>query len=220
MNKIAEITNSQYWNDYYFETTVPTLPSQFAVFVLSERLDSRIIIDIGCGNGRDTFFFREQGYRCVGIDNSKSAIKSCKEKIAANNLTNIEFLNASINDKDLDKKISDALGLDDYSNILIYGRFFLHAIKDSEEERFFLVVSKILKNRTGSVALEFRTERDRFQMKSTPDHFRRYINPTRFFSKAEKRGFEVEYFVEGFGLAKYKTDDAHVARFILLSRDY
>ena len=70
MNKIAEITNSQYWNDYYFETTAPTLPSQFAVFILSERLDSSIIIDIGCGNGRDTFFLES---RDIGVSVSTIA---------------------------------------------------------------------------------------------------------------------------------------------------
>ena len=87
----------------------------------------------------------------------------------------------------------------------------------TEEEEVFLfdVVNEILVGREGCVALEFRTDRDKSQPKETDTHFRRYVSPVHFFARARENGFEVEYFVEGFGFAKYKQDDAHVARFLL-----
>ena len=64
------------------------------------------------------------------------------------------------------------------------------------------------------LALEFRTSRDEFLSKVTESHYRRFINPLAVVAKGNHLGFSCEYFVEGFGYAKYKSDDAHVARII------
>ena len=53
------------------------------------------------------------------------------------------------------------------------------------------------------------------QAKETAAHYRRFIDPLNFLTSALARGFELHYFVEGFGYAKYNSDDAHVARVIL-----
>ena len=207
---------SEYWNKYYNNKKTPLLPSQFSVFVLGDKPKIDIIIDIGCGNGRDTFFFAERGIQCLGIDGSEAAINNCIELAHTKKIENANFLNANVSDLDLIGKVSAYLsGFDDHKNILIYSRFFIHAISDYEEEVLISTMSNILKNKSGTVALEFRTQRDQFQVKITSEHFRRYIDPVGFFSRVEKKGFVVEYFVEGFGMAKYKSDDAHVARFFL-----
>lgn len=44
------------------------------------------------------------------------------------------------------------------------------------------------------------------------------MNPTTFQARTLARGFDVEYAVEGFGFAKYKEDDAYVARAIFVRR--
>ena len=53
--------------------------------------------------------------------------------------------------------------------------------------------------------------------KETSDHYRRYIVPTDLINKALKIGFDLSYLVEGFGFAKYRSDDAYVARVIFTS---
>jgi hypothetical protein len=52
----------------------------------------------------------------------------------------------------------------------------------------------------------------------TQAHFRRFVTPAAFQASALGRGFDVEYAVEGFGFAKYKQDDAYVARTLFLKR--
>ena len=47
---------SDYWNSYYASRAVLKLsaPSQFAAFVAQEAGDAHLIIEVGCGNGRDS----------------------------------------------------------------------------------------------------------------------------------------------------------------------
>ena len=47
-----------YWDNYYANSDLNSklIPSQFAAFVAGELKKNSYIIDIGCGNGRDSFF--------------------------------------------------------------------------------------------------------------------------------------------------------------------
>ena len=69
------------------------------------------------------------------------------------------------------------------------------------------------------LAVEYRTIRDLRGPKVTASHYRRYILPAAFEARALGRGFDVIYAVEGFGFAKYKEDDAYVARTIFRRHD-
>ncbi|WP_230532183.1 hypothetical protein [Microvirga roseola] len=103
-------------------------------------------------------------------------------------------------------------------NRVIYSRFFLHAINALDEHNFFNLCNGLLPD-TGIIAVEFRTTRDEQLLKATPDHYRRYINPLELAARAQLHGFGVDYFVEGFGYAKFRADDAYVARMIFSRRD-
>ncbi len=210
------LERNKYWDGYYSKSNPTSIPTQFAVFVLNECPHAKVIIDIGCGSGRDSMFFSRQGLFCLGIDGSESAIQACKIASKANNLLNVEFIKADLNNVNLFDEIDTILNkIQIQGSIIIYARFLLHAITDEEELAFIKLANLILNNRSGYIALEFRTERDKQQTKATENHYRRYVDPVHFFSRIQKNGFEVDYFVEGFGFAKYKADDAHVARFIL-----
>ncbi len=208
-----------YWNDYYedvLSTSALNLPSQFGVFVAGE-LDDTIdtIVDFGCGTGRDSFMFLSQGYSVVGLDASESAIKDCKTHLE-------EKYRAASKRARFARHI---VGSDSASTILdvganarsiaVYARFFLHAIDEDGETAFFDTVRSLGKS-IGLLALEFRTERDAPQAKITPEHYRRFIRPETVIEKGLLSGFRVEYFIEGFGLAKFRGDDAHVARLLFV----
>ena len=45
------------------------------------------ILDLGCGEGRDTIYLLNKGYNFLGVDYSKEAIKKCNE------LTNNKYYN-------------------------------------------------------------------------------------------------------------------------------
>lgn len=200
-----------YWQSYYAQrksASVP-LPSQFSVFIAGEMSEPHQVIDLGCGGGRDSFLFASHGHRVTGVDGSAAAIDNCIAVARDAGLEKAGFICSQITDADLAKSLARVEELP----IMVYARFFLHAVSDEEEEKFF-VLARALTSNGGRLAVEFRTMRDVAQEKVTASHYRRFIDPVQFNARALNVGFAASYFVEGFGFAKYKNDDAHVARFI------
>jgi SAM-dependent methyltransferase len=202
-----------YWDDFYRAKTTPISPSQFAVFSLSECLPD-FVVDIGCGNGRDTLFFAQSYVESLGIDGSLSAIEACVLDAQRFNFSNTKFINIDISDKSLLDVVSKSIPTD-CKNLMIYCRFFVHAIDIMEEEALLRLVSELLLKYPGRFACEFRTNEDEMLPKMTPNHFRRFVDPAAFVSVAKMFGLHCEYFVQGRGMAKFGRDDAHVARVIL-----
>jgi SAM-dependent methyltransferase len=214
-------TNSQrdYWNAYYRSSNVPALASQFAVFMLGEFAPAAAI-DIGCGNGRDSLFFAERGIPTIGFDRSQAAVDLCQEHADARGWRHADFRSFDVADPALGETALGLLrerGID--GPVMIYARFFVHAITDEEEAALLGHCRTILNGFDGTFGAEFRTSRDRAQEKVTPDHFRRFVAPASFIANAARFGLAPIYAVEGFGMAKYKTDDAHVARVLLARAD-
>lgn len=206
------MTEAEYWNEFYAGKTASELviPSQFAAFVASEYGAAHdALIDVGCGTGRDTAFFQRVGFPVVGLDASQEAVSRCQ---ANTQDQNAQFLCASVAEPDLANRVRKLIA--PARSPLVYARFFLHAVNDEVETQFLRFASDII-GADGIVAVEFRTVRDKAQAKVTPSHYRRYIDPMAFAEKVGQAGCRVSYFVEGFGYAKYREDDAHVARFIL-----
>lgn len=106
--------------------------------------------------------------------------------------------------------------LRDWDGAVLYGRSFLHAITECAEDNL-LNVMKRLANKTGRICFEFRTERDVHLFKVTGPHYRRFIDPLSIIERFAKLGLRTSYFCEGNGFAKYKNDDAYVARLIVES---
>jgi len=207
-------SDGKYWNSFYDNEKlgIEVIPSQFAAFVMGEFHDIDNIIEVGCGVGRDALFFASMGKRVIGLDASTAAIRICESRSKSESL-NASFMNYDIsNNKYSDLELCNFYNFS--SKTLVYARFFLHAIDEESEGDFFEFCQKVC-HKKGSIALEFRTERDINQSKETGKHYRRYINSLGFMKRVVRHGFQVDYFVEGFGFAKYKQDDAHVARFIL-----
>jgi len=203
-----------YWERYY-ESHQPSggrpLPSQFATFVAGELAGRHRIIEFGCGAGRDALFFAAYGHDVVGIDESEHAVQACRALAEGLGLQ-AEFVQAGVDDP----RLIDRLGRSD-DPLVIYARFFIHAITD-EEERKFLDTAAQLAPSGSLMAVEYRTVRDASGQKVTAEHYRRFVSPSRFDARALSRGFDVSYSVEGFGFAKYRQDDAYVARTVLVKR--
>jgi len=204
--------NKKYWDSYYKNTSsvnsAPKVPSQFAAFVAQEINWDSSVVDVGCGNGRDSVFFASLGFDVLGLDSSRSAIEACRRG-ASTCQKNLHFKCCSVTDDDFQNSIREF----STGDLVIYSRFFLHAITVEEEEIFFRKLSKL--DRLQLVALEFRTDRDLSQPKATAHHYRRFISPSNFSQRVYSQGFKIIYSSEGFGFAKYRNDDAYVARFLL-----
>jgi cyclopropane fatty-acyl-phospholipid synthase-like methyltransferase len=204
---------SLYWDDYYaavIDDRRP-LPSQFAVFVAGELENAHSVIEFGCGTGRDAIFFASRGHQVMGVDASHQAVKTCEGR-AAGLGEQATFVAARIDDPDLANRLQAP-----ELPLVVYARFFVHAISDDEEQAFLDLAAE-LTSAGDRLAVEYRTIRDLSGAKVTQQHYRRFVTPATFQARALARGFDVEYSIEGFGFAKYKSDDAYVARTIFVRR--
>lgn len=210
----SQKTQNTYWNSFYENKKmgIEGIPSQFAAFVASELSDVNCLYDFGCGAGRDSFFFSRHLDKVVGVDGSASAVKFCEDKRNEQKINNIEFIKSDVSKIDDCNQLITHM-LSQKGNKILYARFFLHAIDEMAEDNFLMIASRFIEQ-GGTVALEFRTNKDELLAKVTDSHYRRYINPMIFIQKAAAHNMHMTYFTEGFGYAKYKNDDAHVARFI------
>ena len=207
-NKILD-----YWNTYYESHRLnSTAPSQFASFVLNEFSERQDFIDIGCGNGRDSIFFNSFGKSVLAIDGSDKVIKlnqSAAEKFGWNIKFELCDFSSDFSINRILKRFEKA-----YSCPVLYARFFIHAIGNAEIEKF-LDFTRLLMGEKGVLCLEYRTDKDRALEKVTEAHFRNYISPEELEAWLRSRNMKTTYFCEGFGYAKYKADDAFVARHII-----
>ena len=47
----------QHWGEYYKKDNAPSFPSPFTEYVANKLSTEQNILEIGCGNGRDSKFF-------------------------------------------------------------------------------------------------------------------------------------------------------------------
>jgi ubiquinone/menaquinone biosynthesis C-methylase UbiE len=209
-----------YWEDYYRTGHAPVVPSQFAVFVRTEYPDAAGLIDFACGSGRDSFFFASHQVPTLGIDASASAIDVCNRIRVQRNVDGVTFTTGRVEEALSNPDVEAFLTrVTPDRTIVLYARFFLHAVNEETEEAFLALAGRLLSQRSGALATEFRTVRDKEQPKITAGHYRRFVDPLRLIGRAQRHGLRPDYFVEGFGFAKYKADDAHVARCIFVATD-
>ncbi len=198
---------TDYWDNYYAARATPVrkLPSQFAAFVAGELDRPHRVIELGCGDGRDAMFFASYGHEVIGVDASHTAIEACR--LLAETLgESAAFVVADIEEPGLADRIRG-----DGGPRIVYARFFVHAITEAEEVGL-LDLAAAITDPGDLLAVEYRTVRDSSGAKVTETHYRRFVLPAAFEARALGRGFDVTYSVEGFGFAKYRQDDAYVAR--------
>lgn len=106
--------NEKYWKTFYKKAEAPMTQSSFAEFCLPYIPNKMKILDIGCGNGRDTLFFRSMGFECIGID---------REAPLDNDFIQDDFLNCIGN------------------KAVYYSRFFLHSISNKDILKFIQGIS-------------------------------------------------------------------------------
>jgi tellurite methyltransferase len=203
-----------YWDKFYKKKLKISKPSSFAKFVFNYLKKNKSIIDIGCGNGRDSFFFNKKNLDVIGVEKSKTAIDNNNKIIFQKKLRNISFKNIDINSDKFNKtKKFD----------FIYSRFFIHAISKKTENKLFKDIKKISK-KNSLIFFEFRTTKDPLykegkklsKFERYTDHYRRFINFDKFIDDLKKnKNFIIIYKIEKKGLAKYGTDNPVVGRVIL-----
>ena len=207
-----------HWAEFYERQPRMTVPSSFAASIAADLADPCWIVDVGCGDGRDSFFFASLGHHVLGLDAAGTAIEGNKA-FAGTARGQVAFQEADLSDPGI---LAAALrghmeGASSASNSIVYGRFLMHAVTDNEE-RTILEALAGLPSRA-QCFFEFRTTKDAGRVKRFGDHYRRYVDVGAFIKRAGEAGdLECRYSVEGHGMAKYGEEDPIVARVHLQRR--
>ena len=175
-----------YWKNIYQNANIPNEPSNFAKFVVNE-LGSKIetVVDLGCGNGRDSYYLQRYA-RVVGVDHASKP----------NDTDNASFVQSGME------------SVEGYYD-LIYMRFSLHSVNEEIEER----VLDYAKSNCKYLAIEARSTNDvlcggdksnSVETTYAKAHYRRYINIKTLEKQLLSRGFTIEHISESDKYACYK----------------
>ena len=206
------IRNKNYWDNYYNSKEHNINPSSFALFIAKKFIKKNsYILEVGSGDGRDTFFLRKKAKYILGIDLSNIVIKKNKLKSKRLGYKNIDFKNLSSSHINKIKKKID----------FIYARFFIHSISEIKEDIFLKILSKKFSDNT-LIAFEFRTIKDVLIIKGKKiskyerltDHYRRFINPKKFEKKLHNLKFKILYKKFGINLSKTANENPHLCRIV------
>ncbi|WP_304123418.1 bifunctional 2-polyprenyl-6-hydroxyphenol methylase/3-demethylubiquinol 3-O-methyltransferase UbiG [Methanosphaera cuniculi] len=201
------MNDKSYWKEYYRKNPNPVDPSTFAKFIIGFMEPEKKLIELGCGNGRDSVYFAQQKINVTAIDQVEEEMDYLNKK---HSLYNLNFKADDFTNLDTDKKY-------DY----IYSRFTLHSVNEEAEKRVFNWITKQL-NDKGLFFLEVRSINDPMFQKgekiseseNVTTHYRRYLDFDETIEKLENRGLKILYKLESQGLAKYKDDDPTLIRIV------
>lgn len=207
--------NNSYWNKFYLNKKKTFKPSSFAVFV-KKRLKKKIfinMIEIACGDGRDTFYFSKYFKKIISIDKSKTVINKNIKNNNYNKCKNTIFIS-----KDFTKDIKDIYGKYNF----VYARFYFHTINAKEENISLKNISKIT-NKNSIIAFEFRTDKDKMINKGKKisknerlyTHYRRFINVKEFEKKLSRYKFKIVYKKVSNNLSIFKKDNPYLCRLMI-----
>ncbi len=139
LDEILKPKTNQWWNDFYKDKSrkIPflvNLPSENLVeYISADDIKIGTALDIGCGNGRNSYFLADKGFIVTGIDFSSESIKLARKE---NNHESIKFENCSFEDFD-----SQGVKYD-----LIYDGGCLHHIPPHRRYEYLNKVYELLKD--------------------------------------------------------------------------
>ena len=165
--------DNKYWDNYYQSNSEPFNPSSFAYEVLKSVKNENSLIDIGCGNGRDSIFFADHKLNVLGVDQSNVVISNLKKY----ENEYLKFKQSKFSDLKSEIKFNYA-----------YCRFIFHSINELEEES---LLHWLINNINKNIFIEARIDIDQDKYMKT-NHYRRLMNVEDFSKKLKKIGFVIE----------------------------
>jgi SAM-dependent methyltransferase len=183
---VSKIWDRVYSNDSAF---FGEEPSDFAQNCYSHfnRYDVKTLLELGCGQGRDSIFFASNGLDVHAIDSSKVAIENINQKIKGKNIA-LHLSHFEVRqDLPFDSNYFDAV----YSHMFYNMRF-----TDEELGYLFKESSRVLKN-NGLLYFSVRSDKDVFYNNGKKIDSNIYeINgfQIRFFTKIQIKSFLSDYF--------------------------
>lgn len=212
--KKSSITNNiDYWNGFYKNNFNEIIePSSFAKYIMSYIEPNKTLLDLGCGNGRDSKFFINNKLNVVGVDTSDYAINKLNNEIIDGN--SIFICDDFVTCRNIFQQQYD----------YIYSRFTLHTISEKQETELLLNIKESIKN-NGYFFIEARTINDEIYGKGQRigeneyiynNHYRRFIDVDKFKEKLRNiGGFEIIELKEDKNYSKIEESNPILMRCIL-----
>lgn len=208
--KFSFSSDNDYWNAFYkLKRETISQESLFSHFVQKYMEKGKTLVDLGCGNGRDSIFFNKLGLNVIGIDGSTTAINLLQGK-------KNETLSFILGNFTNDSRIFNS-AIDYY-----YSRFTLHAINETDEDSLLNNIAKNLKQ-NGYFFLEVRSIHDEKFGKGIPagkntfildGHHRRFLEITELIDKLTKFNFSIKYAEEKKDFAPFSNENSPIIRII------
>ena len=178
----------RHWGDFYRSRRrdrVPTTPSPFATWVADQLEPRQHVLDVGCGNGRDSVHFAEQGHRVTALDGTALA-RRLTRRLAARHAVRVRPKELNLNDL-FSTLTSGARFAHLERPPQIYARFLLDAVEPDTRQNFFRW-ARMIQRRGGLTFLEFRTWRGTLRARAFPFHYRTLLDPGRVVAEIERYG--------------------------------
>ena len=201
-----------YWANFYATAEFHS-GSTFSNWVGNLGLSARNVVDIGCGDGRDSVMFARDDNSVLALDRSHIAVEHATAYTKKNNLNNLQFLAIDVNDTD---SLTNALSLfrkDSPGPLIFYMRFFLHSLTEEGQANLFKGIEEV--SESGDfLCAEFRTDKDEAKTKIHGNHFRRFQPLSTVQSALDEMGFLTMIEQEGNGFSPYKGEDPYLGRIV------
>lgn len=210
--------NRAYWERFYKQNTL-LVPSQFCTMVATEIEQGPCVIELGCGNGRDSLYLARQQHNVSAVDMSHEAVKSCSEKAREKGLENVSFMQGDLsNQNDMTQLFIQARQASTCGTVIGYSRFVMHSINDEQEAKFLENISSLMQEGE-KIYFEFRSKEDAELDKTFGGHYRRFVDTDAFIAaQTQIYGFSLDYSLTGRGMAKYRSEDPYVSRLIFTKK--
>lgn len=205
--------NKNYWDKFYANQRGDNEPSLFAQYVLKNYFsdDNCKLIELGCGNGRDSIYFSKNGVDVLAVDQVEAEVDFLNSQFSE--IKNLKFISADFT----------KLGIERLFDV-IYSRFTIHSINLKEQIRVLNWAYSQL-NENGLFCIEVRGQRNElFKLGKKVlseddayiynDHYRRFNDFDVFCKDLSSLGFTIEYSAESKGFSPYKGTNETFIRVI------
>jgi SAM-dependent methyltransferase len=209
------IANRDHWFSFYGAkaNAVPTTPSAFASWFAERERPGPRVVDLGCGNGRDSLWLAEQGYDVLGVDYAPGAVRLARNSARSRGV-DAEFETVNL----LDTRHVLTLGgllSHEPAPVHLYGRFLLHSLTDRGRHNLWLLARTALR-KGGRLYLEFLADQRRAADVTHffGEHFRRPLRPRAVAAEIRAMGGRVEHREAGRGRAVFHDEDPYICRIV------
>ncbi len=204
-----------YWENFYKSKEIVSEPSLFAQTVYKKYINpGSSLIELGCGNGRDSLFFAVNDVKVTAVDQCE---KETSELSNTNKLENLTFLCADFTD------LGDIGTFDN-----VYSRFTLHSITEEGENKTIDWSYNHLKT-GGHMLIEARSLKNELYKLGNPvdnetnsyvynNHYRRFIDIDVLKEKLINKGFLIINAEEKTGFSPFEGVDQTFMRIISVKK--